>query len=171
MLEQAGVDVLPRRRPERFPIALVERRDGAAGVAVVPGQRGRVVGPFVVVRDEPGVVELVDGVGAGEVLLAQVRGAVGPVLVVRQRVQRPVRGVAWISLAEGARAARAGGCAGGSAAVFGAASRGSVVGIGGEAASTAVAGMPAMCCRAGRFFVFAGGSGRRPWAGASKWVC
>lgn len=106
MLSQRVGEVLRGGRAEGLGVGGLDGLDGGGlGVRVARGEDG-VEGAGVVVQGS-GVVERVDGVAR---LLArrgvQVRGAVGGAGLPLDDVQRAVRHVAWVALAEGALALR-----------------------------------------------------------------
>jgi hypothetical protein len=68
-------------------------------IVFVTGEVGCVVRPFVVVR-ECGPIETVNGICAGEVLLAQMVGSVSSLGVLADYVEWTVRHVPWVAFTQ-----------------------------------------------------------------------
>lgn len=94
------LDILSRRSADRLHVGVLNGGDGRVLLVPVATGEGSVVGAAMVIGSADGV-ERVDGVGDGQVLLSEVRGAVSCAGLLLKDVEGSVGHVARISLNQG----------------------------------------------------------------------
>jgi len=99
MLRNGIDDVLPRRSPQCLRVRLTDCSNGGIfDMLVIARNAGSIIWSFVVITCESGVVETIDDICAGKVLLPKMRSTVSNLLVITNDIKWPVGSISRVAL-------------------------------------------------------------------------